>query len=419
MKNKKDLKTNQKNSRLGGWLPVNHEHLASWLINQKNKVASKKEAITLDQVMQKFQQLIDNNPIVRMYITQMISQVPDWHKTYHSDHCRNAYLESVDEMITLINEVLNQAPEFNDTALVGCPINAILDWCMDTPAGGAAFRNNDVNTAFHEILNRWCSFLNSKDSTKVLNDSPSGWMCDSAKEVLHMEDYQYKPDAPHWGFESWNGFFTRKLAKGARPIAEPTNNKVIVSGCDSTVFKISNNVPKYSKFWIKEQPYSLNDMLNNDETTDQFIGGDVYQAFLCAFDYHRWHSPVTGTIKKAYVKRETYYSETLAAGLDIGGPDLSQAYIAHIATRAIIFIEADDPTIGLMCMIPVGMAEISSCIIGDDIKPGKKVNKGDEVGYFQFGGSTHCLVFRPGVIKDFTAKESESFKMGQEIAIAN
>ena len=48
------------------------------------------------------------------------------------------------------------------------------------------------------------------------------------------------------------------------------------------------------------------------------------------------------------------------------------------------------------------MSEVSSCIIGPDIRPGHHVAKGDELGYFQFGGSTHCLVFRPGVIADFS-----------------
>jgi phosphatidylserine decarboxylase len=48
-----------------------------------------------------------------------------------------------------------------------------------------------------------------------------------------------------------------------------------------------------------------------------------------------------------------------------------------------------------MCVIAVGMAEVSSCEI--TVKKGDHVNKGDQLGMFHFGGSTHCLVFRPGV----------------------
>ncbi|HLY51326.1 MAG TPA: phosphatidylserine decarboxylase [Solirubrobacteraceae bacterium] len=80
----------------------------------------------------------------------------------------------------------------------------------------------------------------------------------------------------------------------------------------------------------------------------------------------------------------------------------SQSYLAHVAARAIIVIEADDPVIGVMAFVAVGMSEVSSCIIDPEVTPGRHVEKGDELGYFQFGGSTHCLVFRPGVIAEFT-----------------
>jgi phosphatidylserine decarboxylase len=48
-------------------------------------------------------------------------------------------------------------------------------------------------------------------------------------------------------------------------------------------------------------------MLANDESVDEFVGGTVYQAFLSALNYHHWHSPVSGTIEKAFVKPGTYY----------------------------------------------------------------------------------------------------------------
>jgi len=83
-------------------------------------------------------------------------------------------------------------------------------------------------------------------------------------------------------------------------------------------------------------------------------------------------------------------------------PTNSQGYVAHVATRAIILIEADEPAIGLVAFVPVGMVEVSSCVIAPEIAPGHHVAKGDELGHFQVGGSTHCLVFRPGAIADFS-----------------
>jgi len=64
-------------------------------------------------------------------------------------------------------------------------------------------------------------------------------------------------------------------------------------------------------------------------------------------------------------------------------------------------IEADNPAIGPLAFVPVGMSEVSSCVIGPRIQPGYHVAKGEELGYFQFRGSTHCVVFGPGVIEDF------------------
>jgi phosphatidylserine decarboxylase len=123
---------------------------------------------------------------------------------------------------------------------------------------------------------------------------------------------------------------------------------------------------------------------------------------LSATNYHRWHSPVAGTISRALVQEGTYYSEDDSEGAQAVDPTTSQSYLAHVAARAIILIEADDPKIGLVAFLGVGMSEVSSCVIGPNIKPGNRIAKGDELGYFQFGGSTSCLIFRPGVVVDFS-----------------
>jgi hypothetical protein len=70
-------------------------------------------------------------------------------------------------------------------------------------------------------------------------------------------------------------------------------------------------------------------------------------------------------------------------------------------SRPVILVEADDPVIGLVGFVPIGMSDVSSCLIERQVQPGAHVTKGDELGYFQFGGSTYCLVFRPGVIGEF------------------
>jgi phosphatidylserine decarboxylase len=382
--------------RVGGWLPTDQGALEAWLAGLRSKVEAREEPAELHPIIVEFQELIATDPVVRMCLDQMIAEVPKTKKY------RKRHLKSVDQMLTLINEVLTQAPDYNTTSLVGAPLNAIIDWAMGTPAGFAAFRNDAINAMFKKILDVWCEFLSGPDSRYVLNDGPTGWKSPAAAKAMDIDQYQYDPKDEYWGFKSWNDFFTRRFKEGERPVADPDDDKVIVSACESTPYAISSNAKKHDKFWLKSQPYSLQDMLANDEAVDQFVGGTVYQAFLSALNYHRWHSPVSGTIEKAFVKEGTYYSEADIEGEDPTGPNNSQGYITQVATRALFFIEADDPGIGLMCFMPVGMAEISSCVIDPHIRPGSHVAKGQQLGYFQYGGSTHCLIFRPGVIKDFT-----------------
>ncbi len=380
--------------RVGGWLPADHAAVGAWLADLKSKVEMRGSS-ELQPVIVEFGELLASDPVVRMYLNQMIADVPN-RKKY-----RHRHLSSVEEMLTLINAVLTQAPEYNTTALVGTPLNAILDWAMGTPAGFAAFRNDAINAMFKKILDAWREFLSSPDSRYVLNDGPTGWKSPGAAKAIQIDQYQYDPDDEYWGFASWNDFFTRRLKDGQRPIADPDDGKVIVSACESTPYAISTDVKKHDRFWLKRQPYSLQDMLANDEATDQFVGGTVYQACLSALNYHRWHSPVAGTIVKAFDKQGTYFSEADAEGEDPAGTNNSQGYITHVATRALFLIEADDSGIGLMCFLPVGMAEVSSCVVAPGIVPGSHVTKGQQLGYFQYGGSTHCLIFRPGVIRDF------------------
>jgi phosphatidylserine decarboxylase len=236
----------------------------------------------------------------------------------------------------------------------------------------------------------------------VLNDSPTGWKCEAAQRAVGIEQFVHDPKDEHWGFTSWNDFFTRRFIETARPVAAPDDDKVIISACESTPYRISTGVQRQDRFWIKRQPYSLNDLLANDDAVDQFVGGTVYQAFLSATNYHRWHSPVAGTVVRAFVQEGTYYSEDESEGAQAVDPATSQSYLAHVAARAIILIEADDPAIGLVAFLGVGMSEVSSCIIDPNIESGNRIAKGGELGYFQFGGSTSCLIFRPGVVADFS-----------------
>ena len=354
-------------------------------------------ATTFQPVIQEFQQLIEEDPELYMLFTQMFEQVP-FTEEYEVDPVGNPQVRDYKHMLQLMNQILTQAPEFNQTGLVGFPINAILDWPMGTPAGTTAFLNEKVNQQLKKILTQWAVFLGSPDSRYVLSDDPeTGWFGRNAMAAMpdFVEDFKCDPSQPYHGFKSWDDFFTREFRAGRRPLASPEDNSVINNACESAPYRVATNVQLQDQFWIKEQPYSLSHMLASDPWTELFEGGTIYQAFLSALSYHRWHSPVSGTIVKTKLIDGSYYAQALSEGYDPASPNRSQAYITQVASRALIFIEADNPDIGLMCIVFVGMAEVSSNEI--TVYEGQHVNKGDPLGMFHFGGSTHVLLFRPEV----------------------
>lgn len=236
---------------------------------------------------------------------------------------------------------------------------------------------------------------------------------EQAKEIF-IDTFVCDPAKDHWGFDSWDKFFTRTFRDGKRPVAALDDDRVVVNACESAPFNLARDVKQRDTFWIKGQPYSLQHMMDDDELVHQFVGGTVYQAFLSAKSYHRWCSPVSGTVVKTRVVDGTYYSELPSQGFynplhandasgdpllvpDPAGPNNSQGYISEVAARAMIFIE--NPVLGLVCFLPIGMAEVSSCEI--TVSTGDHVDKGDPVGMFHFGGSSHCLIFGPQVDLDF------------------
>jgi phosphatidylserine decarboxylase len=343
--------------------------------------------------------------------------------------------QTFEEFLELLNAIMVTAPEAYQTGvppnqeaagLIGFPINALLDWPMATVFGYDVFASSLVNQQFKNILDYWSTFLTTEDSRYVLvQDDPAedviAWLSPTAQAEMvsvassalgqppnpigsnatFADIFNCDPTDPYYGFQSWDDFFTRTFRDGIRPVYALDDDSVIVNACESAPLAVTRNVALSDSFWLKGQPYSLENMLNWDEYTPQFAGGTVYQAFLSALSYHRWHSPVSGTIKKAYVVNGSYYLENLyqgfvnPSGADPSAPNNSQPFITAVATRAVMFIEANNPAIGLMAIVAVGMAEVSSCQI--TVQPGDSVNKGDHLGMFHFGGSTHCLVFRPGV----------------------
>ena len=147
-------------------------------------------------------------------------------------------------MLYAIDEIITTAPEYEDSALVGFPINAILVHAMATPAGFAMFTNEKVNEQFKRIFDVWVEYLVSPQSRYVLNHTERGWFGPLASEKLPDFDATWKcePDQEHKGFKSWDDFFTREFREGERPVYAPDDDSIITSACESQVYNIQYKV---------------------------------------------------------------------------------------------------------------------------------------------------------------------------------
>jgi phosphatidylserine decarboxylase len=387
---------------IAGYLPKDRSAVDEWQKNLKREIhetrALEGRKKKRNPAVKELEDLISLNGIVRMYVVEMLDQQPTEYKN----------IETIDELLDALDKIITSAPLYNadPSKRHAFPMSELFTYMMMTKAGEAVFRNEAFNDAIRTILKEWCRFLDSPRSASVLNEGDEGWLSPSAYWLNKLYDFKIpKKSAPHWGWKSFNDYFHRDIKLEARPIAEPDNPKVIVSANDGKVYNIASNVLETDLFWLKGQPYSLVNMLNN-HYVDRFIGGSVFQTFLSGADFHRWKSPIDGVVRLTQIVDGLMFSNAESAGYDPTAATYSQGYEASVNTRGLVFIESPDKNIGMVCVIPIGITEISSVTI--TVENGQKVRKGDELGYFSYGGSTMCLVFQPGAIDQFTVPNRPS-----------
>ncbi len=109
-----------------------------------------------------------------------------------------------------------------------------------------------------------------------------------------IDDYFVGPS----GWLTFNQFFAREVKPGKRPIAEPRNDKVIVSPADS-VFAGKWDISAESRITVKGVTWEVATLLDGSPYQAAFANGIYTHSFLNVDDYHRYHVPVAGEIKEA------------------------------------------------------------------------------------------------------------------------
>lgn len=192
---------------------------------------------------------------------------------------------------------------------------------------------------------------------------------------------------PTENFKTFNEFFYRKLKPGARPCDDPDKKIVAVSPADCRMMAFPF-IDTATKIWIKGTEFSIPKLLDDLEEAKAFEGGSLAIFRLAPQDYHRYHSPVDGVVRKIHHVQGQYYTVNPMAvrtTLDVYGDN----------KRDIMYMDTE--VFGKVAIVCIGAMMVGSIILTADI--GEYLARTDELGYFAFGGSTLVVLFEKNAIR--------------------
>ena len=209
-------------------------------------------------------------------------------------------------------------------------------------------------------------------------------------------------------FSTFNDFFTRKLKRDARLV--DTNSNIVVSPADGKVLAYSNIIN--SDFIVKGYQFDVYSFLEDSALARKYHDGSLLIVRLAPNDYHRFHFPVDGSVSPIVRITGDYYSVNPIA--------------LHKMAEIFCLNKREFVVISNQQFGDVIMAEVGATMVGSIIQTynGNKVTKGEEKGFFKFGGSTVVLLFEKGKIhidKDLLMNTSKNLettvKVGERIGV--
>lgn len=255
-------------------------------------------------------------------------------------------------------------------------------------------------------------------------DTPESLTPESEQTFYDSPYYNMKEySRPHGGWRSFNQIFARHFKPGYRPIAAVSDQSIIVMPADST-FGGQWEIRKDSNVTVKNLNWKVSELLEGSPYKDRFENGLFMHSYLSPTDYHRQHAPVGGKVLEARVIQGQVYLEVEATPVEkIPGKhqlklkrnydSFDTAGYQFAQSRGLIILETP---IGLVAVLPIGMCQVSSVILTAEV--GVTVRKGEELSYFQFGGSDIILLFEASSNVCFSAQRTVHYKMGTKIAQA-
>jgi phosphatidylserine decarboxylase len=254
------------------------------------------------------------------------------------------------------------------------------------------------------LTSRWLS-----NAYGAYNDS--GWSKHKIEEfvaTMSLDISECEKDLSE--YQSFNDFFARKLKPDFRPIAKDPQAVACPGDGRLLVFP---RIDDATLSYVKWAPIKLFDLFNESQSlVERYRDGSCGILRLCPSDYHRFHFPVSGKVG---------ITKTVPGLLHSVSPYALESKISVYCMnkRTICSLESDD--FGSVLLMEVGALFVGSIV--QTYRPGMHVARGDEKGYFKFGGSTSIVFFEKDAIefdKDLIKNSEQGFetyvKMGEKIA---
>ena len=210
-----------------------------------------------------------------------------------------------------------------------------------------------------------------------------GWAMDRPGSARRVEpfvkafglDPSEFADSDLKSYRTFNDFFYRKLKASARPLDPRPDMAVLPADGRHLGFQDASRV---QGIFAKGQTFDIPALVADRALGERYARGTVVCSRLCPVDYHRFHFPVAGVPGEP----------VLAAG---------QLYSAYLWENKRQRVTIDAGPFGLVTMVSIGATNVGTIV--ETYQPGRAVAKGDEKGYFRFGGSFVATIFEPGRIK--------------------
>jgi phosphatidylserine decarboxylase len=272
--------------------------------------------------------------------------------------------------------------------------------------GKALTSSKAVRAALRALSVREGAFMDSKKSA-------AGIAAFVAAHKINMADYARSDPAQ---YATFNDFFTRTLRAGARPVASPGDAAVLVSPADCRLCAFPS-AAEATGVWVKGEHFTLDALLGpgNADAAAILRGGQVLVARLAPQDYHRFHCPAG-----ARVLRRTSIEGALFTVNPIA---IRQPRPCVYTSNKRVVDVLSSPAFGVFALVAVGATAVGSISMTAPV--GGEVERGAELGFFAFGGSTVLVILQEGaavfdadLVANSRAPLETIVKTGERVGVA-